>query len=184
MTDETSYVLKILLLGKEGVGKTSIAKRLITGNFNMSFKSTMGLDILAHSKIIDGVNYQLQIWDFGGQEVFKSIRRNFYDAANGIVLIFDLTDPSSLDRARSWVSEASENLKEEIPVIIAANKHDMTDKIQISSEEAKNFVSVSKLSGPLLNTSAKSGENIEELFENVIREIVKRQPEYELLDEI
>lgn len=183
MSDEISFVLKILLLGKEGVGKTSVAKRLITGAFNMSFKSTMGLDILAHAKNVDGVNYQLQIWDFGGQEVFKSIRRNFYDASNGIILIFDLTDPSSLDRARLWVTEASENLKEDIPVVIAANKHDLVDKIKIGDEEANEFVSVSNLSGPLLKTSAKSGENIEELFEEVIREIVRRQPELELYDD-
>ena len=183
MTEEMSFVLKILLLGKEGVGKTSIAKRLITGDFTMSFKSTMGLDILAHAKIVDGVNYQLQIWDFGGQEVFKSIRRNFYDAANGIILIFDLTDPSSLDRARSWVTEASENLKEDIPVVVAANKHDLIDQIKITDEEAGEFVTESNLSGPLMKTSAKSGENIEELFEEVIREIVKRQPELEIFDD-
>ncbi|MFW9991094.1 MAG: Rab family GTPase [Candidatus Odinarchaeota archaeon] len=182
MMESDVYLLKILLLGKEGVGKTSIAHRFISNKFKESFKSTMGLDILSHVVIVDDITYQLQIWDFGGQESFKSIRRNFYDAANGIILIFDLTDTSSLDRARAWVAESRENLKEDIPVVVAANKHDLIDQLTIPDGEARNFVKVSNLTGPLLKTSALSGENIPELFVQLIREIIRRQPELEIAD--
>ncbi|MFW9991255.1 MAG: Rab family GTPase [Candidatus Odinarchaeota archaeon] len=174
MTENDDYTLKILLLGKEGVGKTSIAKKYVFKKFNQSFKSTIGLDILVHKVMVDKIRYNLQIWDFAGQESLKFIRKAFYDAVNGIILIFDLTDPDSLDRARNWVKESKENLKKEIPVVVAANKHDLTDRIRITDEEASEFVKKSALTRPVLKTSALNGENIQDLFSKLIREVKKQ----------
>ncbi|MHA2298406.1 MAG: Rab family GTPase [Candidatus Hodarchaeales archaeon] len=182
MTEYEIYLIKILLLGKEGVGKTSIARRYVLEKFDQSFKSTMGLDILSHVVKVDGIKYQLQIWDFGGQAVFKPIRRNFYDAANGILLIFDLTDPDSLNRAREWVKESRENLREEIPVAVAANKRDLVDEIKITDRESEEFVKESRLTGPLLKTSALKGENIQELFVKLIKETQQRQSDLDKVD--
>ncbi|MHA2333043.1 MAG: Rab family GTPase, partial [Candidatus Hodarchaeales archaeon] len=134
----------------------------------------MGLDILAHKINYKNNIYALQIWDFGGQDCFKQIRQKFYKESDGIVLIFSLTDISSLERLEHWIEETRPQLERRIPLVIAANKTDLIDKRLVEYRAIVNFLDQNDLTTSIIYTSAKTGENINRLFYKLVEQIVEK----------
>jgi len=165
---------KILLLGEIAVGKTSIAQRYVHKIFERTYKSTMGLDILAHNVLYKDSKYALQIWDFGGQDCFKHIREKFYDSSHGVILIFSLTDKSSLERLEQWINETRPHLENRIPLVLAANKNDLTSERTIDTATIARFINQHDLAASFFYTSAKTGENISNLFYRLVERIVEK----------
>ena len=125
---ECDYTFKIILLGNQGVGKTSIVRRLRNKGFKCKAEPTIGLDFTSlHAKITQGKKIKFHLWDTAGQENFQSIIRTYYRGVACACIVIDVSDVDALDNARKWLKEYN-TLKSETSVgvpIIIGNKKDL-----------------------------------------------------------
>ena len=163
------YVIKILTLGDSGVGKTSIIQKFINDKFNQSMLSTIGVDFQSKVIIIDNIKVKLKIWDTTGQERFKTLTSQYYNGADGALLIFDITSKMTFDRISFWMNELNEKKKlNELGLLLIGNKIDLNDKRTVDKEEAEIFARENNIN--YYDTSASKNININ----NVINDIAKQ----------
>jgi len=158
------WAFKVLLIGPAAVGKTSILTRFVHNKFKENYEYTMGVDYLSKEVEFSNNIARLTIWDIGGQERFKFLRNTFYKGANGALLIFDLSRAHSYEEMQEWIYEMKQLTYENIPFVLVGNKVDLVkdvgrfiDKVDIK-KFAKNEGSI------YIETSAKTGENVEGAF--------------------
>ena len=177
---EAQIVLKLLLLGDSSVGKTSILLKYISNKFDESSISTVGVDYM--DKIIDYNKFKikLQIWDTSGEEKFRTITKNFYRNADGLLVVFDLTKKESYDHIKSWINEAKEN-NDKLKTILIGNKLDLKDERMVTIDVAKQFAEKNNLK--YIETSAKDGTNINESFQAIIDLLFDGKSSEEILNE-
>ncbi len=161
------HIFKIIIIGDSGVGKTSILSRYADDSFTESHISTIGVDfrfktIPIENKYTNEIEQiKLQIWDTAGQERFKNITSAYYRNADGLVVVYDITDKKSFDNISLWLGEVRKYMENSKPIIIIGNKSDREDK-QVTYEELEEF---SKKNNFLyLETSARQDKNVELLF--------------------
>jgi small GTP-binding protein len=180
LTDELAVgqrVLKIVLLGDYSVGKTAIAKRYLANSFDHEYRPSIGIDILSRRIDLGHDQVQLQIWDMSGQTEFRRLRQQYLEATDSAVIIFDLTRRSSLDAVPSWVEEARE-FNPKLPTVLVGNKADATAARAITEKEATGLAKSLRMLF-YIETSAKSGDNVDEVFQAVAKALVasrKRGP--------
>ena len=163
------YVIKILTLGDSGVGKTSIIQKFVNDKFNQNMLSTIGVDFQSKVIIINNTKIKLKIWDTTGQERFKTLTSQYYNGADGALLIFDVTSKLSFERINFWINELKEKKKlNELGLLLIGNKIDLVNKRIIDKEEAENFAKNNNLS--YYETSALKNININ----NIIIDIAKQ----------
>jgi len=166
------YQFKIVVVGDPTVGKTSLILRYTDNAFRRSYVSTMGVHV--SNKIFkteDSTIIQLVLWDVGGQERFKIMRRQFYQGSDAIFLIFDLTNPDSFGNIPIWFSDIKKNIslpEEEIMGFVIGNKKDLENR-QISADSAKKLAEQFNLM--YLETSALSGENVDLAFTTLAKQL-------------
>ncbi|MFX1323883.1 MAG: GTP-binding protein [Promethearchaeota archaeon] len=169
---ELSY--KVIIIGPGAVGKTSLLNRFVNNEFKLKYKLTIGVDFL--TKILEyepSKSVKLHIWDIGGQERFKFLHRSFYDGAFGAFLVFDLSRQHTFSGMKTWLSEMRGIIKRDIPKVIVGNKADLLPEIGrvIDRSEAERYA---KEEGCFyVETSAKTGENVEEAFINLTKSMMK-----------
>ncbi|XP_069037233.1 ras-related protein Rab-7a-like isoform X4 [Lepisosteus oculatus] len=142
MASHKQILLKVILLGSSGVGKTSLMNQYVNKMFSSQYKATIGADFLTKEIIVDDHLVTLQIWDTAGQERFSSLVAGFYRGADSCILVFDVTQPESfkkLDSLRDeFLIEASPRDPENFPFIVLGNKIDLENrqeaKVEISSD--------------------------------------------------
>ena len=120
---------------------------------------------------------ELKIWDTCGDEKYRSITRQYYKDADGIILVYDITKKSSFDSLESWLEEIKNNSPEYAEVILVGNKSDLTDKRVVQIEEAEEYAQHKKLS--FIEVSAKTGRNITLLFEKLTNKLIQNFKERE-----
>jgi len=120
----------------------------------------------------DGKRVRLQIWDTAGQERFRNITRSYYRGAHGIILVFDVTDPSTFQKVKDWIFNIKKYSDEHIPVLLVGNKCDLVDSRIVDQEVAKDFAQKNGL--PYLESSAKSGVGVDDAFIALSKEIIKK----------
>lgn len=167
------YLFKVIAVGDGAVGKTSITLRFSTGTFRDSYIMTIGVDFAV--KAIDvattegAKRIKLQIWDTGGQERFSYVRPLYYKGAMGGLVVFDVTQEESFLNLPKWFEEVKKN-RGNIPLILVGNKVDLPDR-KINGEQAK---ALAKKNGvQYLETSAKTGQSIENIFLELSKSMVK-----------
>ena len=164
-----NYVIKLLTLGETEVGKTSIVLRYSDDKFHEDKTATIGIDfkikIIRKGKEV----IKVSIYDTAGEERFKTLIKHYYRGANGILLIFDLTKKSTFDKLNFWLEDLRENSDniDNLYIHLIGNKNDLEEQRAISFEEATNFAKKNKL--PYMEVSAKTGKNIKNLFDEVIK---------------
>lgn len=169
------YNFKILLLGAPAVGKTSILYRFVKNKFSHDYITTIGINYLTKEINLDAKYYaKLVIWDVAGQEKFRFLRKTYYEGTNGALLIFDLTSLNSYEELKLWLSEMFEIMHKKIPFIIIGNKLDLVKDINrvIDTDIVKDFAE--NQDSIYIETSAKTGENIEEAFTELTQRIIKQ----------
>ena len=170
MTDECVY--KVLLLGDTTVGKTCFLMKYTDKTFQDIHMATIGLDYrLKSMKLKNGKNIKLQIWDTAGQDRFRAITKNYYKGSHGIILIYDVTNIQTFENVKSWVNQIREEASTNVIIYIAANKIDMEEERKVSKEEGEKLAQ--ELGFPFMETSAKSGVNINETFDDLVERIDK-----------
>ncbi|MFX1395825.1 MAG: Rab family GTPase [Promethearchaeota archaeon] len=169
--EERRYIIKVCLLGEANVGKTSLLYRYIENKFRDNYKATLGVNLLKKEAEIEGFGIvTIQIWDLGGQESFKSLRQLYLEGANGAFIVFDVTKKDTFDKIPEWLSSFKEARGEQ-PLLLVGNKTDLKGNIKVNEDEIKNFARQNDMNYML--TSAKSGENVEQAFLDLIKSILK-----------
>jgi small GTP-binding protein len=164
------YIIKVCLLGEANVGKTSLVYRFIENKFRENYKSTLGVNLLKKDMVIDEYgNVSAQIWDLGGQESFKSLRKLYLEGANGALVIFDRTKRKTFEKLNDWI-ESFKDSRGLQPMVLIGNKSDLTDHIKIDDKEAGEYAKKYQMD-PIM-TSAKTGENVEGAFIKLIKSIL------------
>ncbi|XP_023248793.1 ras-related protein Rab-7L1-like [Seriola lalandi dorsalis] len=171
----TEHLLKILIVGDGDVGKSSFVHRYVNGQFNKTYKMTVGVDFsvkLLHWS--DKEKVRLQLWDVAGQERFISMTRIYYKGALGCVMMFDVTSTSSFLNCRHWKQDLDNKAilpnGHSIPCILLANKCDLAQRV-VSAESINRF---SKANGFVawMETSVKDNTNIGEAMRRLVQEIL------------
>ena len=168
MSDDCVY--KILLLGDTSVGKTCFLLKYTDNKFQIKHMSTIGLDYRVKSITLkSGKPVKLQLWDTAGQDRFRAITKSYYKSANGVILIYDITSIQTFDNVKTWISQIKEQSSQDIVIYIVGNKTDMEEERKIKTEEGKKLAD--EYGFPFIETSAKSGLNINETFEDIVEKI-------------
>ena len=170
MSDKVNYIVKICLLGDAAVGKTSLVYRFIENKFRDNYKSTLGVNLLKKDLRLDkygGVS--AQIWDLGGQESFKSLRKLYLEGANGALIIYDTTKRKTFEKLNEWVQSFRES-RGNRPLLLIGNKIDLIESIKVEENEAKHYAQENAMN--FITTSAKTGENVEDAFKALIETIL------------
>ena len=164
MSDQTPEILKLVLIGESGVGKTSIITQFVEEVFTADKNSTIGGTFSSKSvKCGNGKNLKLEIWDTAGQERYRSVTKMFYKDANAAILVYDITNKNSYDQLQNyWVEQVKESSPKNIIIVIAANKCDLFDKEVVDEKAARDYA---KSIGAIFSlTSAKSTAGINDIF--------------------
>jgi len=159
---EYDFLFKILLIGDSGVGKSALLARFADNTFSETSISTIGVDFKIRTVEIDGKIIKLRIWDTSNQERFRTITSSYYRGAHGILVVFDLTDESSFHNVQMWLSEIERYTNEDVVKLLIGNKSDLVSKRAVSCVEADTYAK--KMGLELLETSSKTGMNIQEMF--------------------
>ncbi|XP_048350237.1 ras-related protein Rab-26 [Sphaerodactylus townsendi] len=178
---------KVMLVGDSGVGKTCLLVRFKDGAFLAgSFISTVGIDFRNKVLNVDGVKVKLQIWDTAGQERFRSVTHAYYRDAHALLLLYDVTNRASFDNIQAWLMEIQEYAKQDVVLMLLGNKVDSTQERVVKREDGEKLAK--EYGVPFMETSAKSGLNVDLAFTAIAKELKHRsmklpnEPRFKLHD--
>eukprot|EP00418_Pyrodinium_bahamense_P090029 CAMPEP_0179046918 /NCGR_PEP_ID=MMETSP0796-20121207/18933_1 /TAXON_ID=73915 /ORGANISM="Pyrodinium bahamense, Strain pbaha01" /LENGTH=235 /DNA_ID=CAMNT_0020743355 /DNA_START=63 /DNA_END=765 /DNA_ORIENTATION=+ len=169
---EYDYLFKLLLIGDSGVGKSCLLLRFADDTYTESFISTIGVDFKIRTLEQDGKRMKLQIWDTAGQERFRTITSSYYRGAQGIIIVYDVTDKESFNNVKTWTQEIEKYAADGVNKLLVGNKCDLSSKKVVSYDEAKELAD--SLGIQFMETSAKNSHNVEQAFQAMAREIKQR----------
>ena len=175
MTQDYSRQFKIILLGDSGVGKTSIINQYIKNEFDSDQSATIGVEFQPKFvTAIDGEKIKLGIWDTAGQEKFRTLTRQFYRKVDGVVLVYDITDRSTLQHIEDyWIKQLQENATTSYQAIIVGNKSDLKEQADpekvVTTDMGRD--AAKRLSTLFVEASAKTADHVETAFDELIQRI-------------
>ena len=165
----------LVTLGDTKVGKTSLILRYIDNFFNMNYLSTIGIDSkIKKITLSNGEEIKVKISDTAGQERFKSIASNYMKKANGILLVYDITDKLTFDNINKWAEEINKDEEKTKPILLIGNKSDKSDERVVTKEEGEEFAKKCCGGIKFYETSCKTGENVEEAINDLVNQIYNK----------
>ena len=167
-----NYLLKYIIIGDSSVGKSSIMVKYIYGGFDEEFKTTIGVEFGSKNIIIKEKIYRVQIWDTAGEETFRSITRSYYKNSVCAFVVYDVTNKNTFSNVKNWVDDCKKQTPKNVILILVGNKIDLEDKREVSFEEGENFAKDNSML--FYETSAKNGDNIENIFYDSAEIIAKK----------
>lgn len=167
---------KMCIFGDGGVGKTTLVNRYITGKFSEDFKMTIGVDFYTKNIEIEGINVQLQIWDFGGEHQFKNLLPNYVVGSSGGIYMYDISRFSSLTNLDEWLrvlKKAPDDNDKYMPILLVAGKLDLESegKRVIEKEFALEYGKKRNFFD-FIECSSKTGENVEKIFTTITQKML------------
>ncbi|KAH7816108.1 Rab7a2 [Monocercomonoides exilis] len=178
MSTKKRSLLKVLVLGDSGVGKTCLIRQFAQHKFSTQYKATIGADFLTKEFILDDRQVTMQIWDTAGLERFQSLGVAFYRGADACVLVYDVTVPKSFYNLEGWKDEflfqGAPQDPEHFPFLVIGNKTDLEDSRAVSTKKAEGWCR-SNGSMTHFETSAKDNTNVEQAFFDVARTAISRE---------
>ncbi|KAJ5071214.1 ras-related protein rab-5c [Anaeramoeba ignava] len=171
MSEKPSIVSKVVLLGHAAVGKTCLVKYLMTGEFERDTQTTSHATYFVYDFEFTEQIIKLQIWDTAGEERFQELAPIYYHGAMGAVVVYDITDEYSFTRAKFWINELYRQGSVNISIILVGNKKDLEDKRVVKLSDVENFANENSIKH--IQTSAKTGENVENTFRTLAHKILQ-----------
>ncbi|AQZ14260.1 YPT53 (YNL093W) and VPS21 (YOR089C) [Zygosaccharomyces parabailii] len=175
--NSTVTSIKLVLLGEAAVGKSSIVLRFVSNDFSENKEPTIGAAFLTQRVNIGDQTVKFEIWDTAGQERFASLAPMYYRNAQAALVVYDVTKPQSFIKARHWVKELHEQASKGIIIALVGNKLDMVEsggERKVAKEEAEKLAEEEGLL--FFETSAKTGENVNEVFLGIGEKIPLKKP--------
>ena len=174
--NEESYdiLLKLVMIGDSGVGKTNILSRYINNEFSSITKVTVGVEFFSTLIKKNNKLIKLQIWDTAGQERYKSITSAYYKGAKGAFVVYDITKMKTFKNLDKWITELKANGNEDIYIILIGNKLDLEKNREVMTNDVKRKAEELKVG--YFETSALDGSNIEHAFDVIVEEMSKKIP--------
>lgn len=163
--DYRGYMFKIIMLGNIAVGKTCILSFFTDNQFRSEYTCTIGCDFKTKTiipKNSSNIKVDMQIWDTSGEERHRSITKQYYRDAAGIVLVFDVTNEKSFSDIVTWIEEIKTNSKPKCCIVLVGNKTDLDSQRVVNQERAERFAKTYQI--PYYETSAKTGTCIEDIY--------------------
>lgn len=162
--DDADVSLKVIAVGDAAVGKTSIAGRYVTGSFESSYKATIGTDIFRKLVTVEGRRIALLIYDTAGQERFRNLVERYFIGAIGALMVYDITNRESFENLPTWSRQVDRHAGGSLKIVIG-NKIDLVNERVVDEEEGQGMGR--QLGAEFIETSAKDGNNIENVFERI-----------------
>ncbi|MFW9864866.1 MAG: GTP-binding protein [Candidatus Thorarchaeota archaeon] len=167
------YAYKLILGGEGGVGKTSMVHRFVEDSFQTDYKSTIGTSIMKKECEFEGLDSKVRfvLWDLAGQAQFKRVRQSYLTNAEAGILVYDVTRKDTFDKIENWFNEIKE-VSKTISLILVANKIDLIESRIIPTKAGEGLAN--KLNLSYIETSAKTGENINDAFKMLALQILNQ----------
>ena len=184
LATQGEYRFKFVILGNHEVGKTSIIRRFVENKFSEDYRATIGLNVLTHTFEFFGNEIGVTLNDVGAQKYFHRFRKVYYSGAQAAFIVFDLTNRESFDTIITWYQELKDfTTDEEIPIVLVGNKSDLSEGRQIFYQEgvklANELSEKEKINLSYIETSALTGENVEDAFNLISYHYVMKSKEME-----
>jgi len=138
LENDHDYMVKVVVVGDSGVGKTNIISRYLKNEFNENSKSTIGCEFANKTIRVANIKIKFQIWDTAGQERYRAITNSFYNYSKGVLLVFDLSEHSSFVNLEGWLSDIEKNIGKEVSILVLGNKSDKERKVD--KVELDNYI--------------------------------------------
>ncbi|KAF6017176.1 hypothetical protein EB796_024506 [Bugula neritina] len=172
---EYDYIFKLILVGDKAVGKSSLTLRFADDTYSERHVTTIGIDMKIRTIELHGKTIKLNIWDTSGEEKFRSITRNYYRGAHGIIVVYDVTDETTFRSVPQWLQDVDKFANSNVDKLIIGNKADMTNEQVVDTRMAQDYAE--QLNIPFLETSAKQSTNVDQAFFTLADNVLsKRDP--------
>jgi small GTP-binding protein len=165
------FLYKVVTVGSSAVGKTSLILRYTTGKFREYYTPTLGADFSIKTMQFDQSKVKLQIWDLGSQDFLEAVRSGYYQGARGIIYMFDVTRPETMEELWDWKKEADKHVKGAINLIVG-NKTDLKSERVISPDDGEKFAK--RFHADYLETSVKLNDGVDDTFTMIGKKIVNK----------
>uniref|UniRef100_I3J3N9 RAB41, member RAS onco family n=1 Tax=Oreochromis niloticus TaxID=8128 RepID=I3J3N9_ORENI len=157
---------KLVFLGEQSVGKTSLITRFMYDSFDNTYQATIGIDFLSKTMYLEDRTVRLQLWDTAGQERFRSLIPSYIRDSTIAVVVYDITNLNSFQQTSKWIDDVRTERGSDVIIMLVGNKTDLADKSrQITTEEGEQRAK--ELNVMFIETSAKTGYNVKQLFRRV-----------------
>lgn len=174
MNETQQALFKLCIFGDGGVGKTTLVQKYLTGLFTPDTRLTVGVDFHVKKMNVDSINITLQIWDFAGEDRFRFLLPSYLRGANGGIFMYDITRFTSLKNMGNWMDALQENpVFKNLPLFLVGGKADLAHKRSIESDYGKE-VAIERGFKGFAECSAKSGANVELIFEAITKIMLKK----------
>ncbi|XP_046893128.1 RAB6B, member RAS oncogene family a isoform X3 [Hypomesus transpacificus] len=151
---------KLVFLGEQSVGKTSLITRFMYDSFDNTYQATIGIDFLSKTMYLEDRTVRLQLWDTAGQERFRSLIPSYIRDSTVAVVVYDITNVNSFQQTSKWIDDVRTERGSDVIIMLVGNKTDLGDKRQITIEEGEQRAK--ELSVMFIETSAKTGYNVKQ----------------------
>ena len=183
MANNYNYLFKYIIVGDSSVGKSNLLMKFAHNKFTEDYQATIGVEFGAKNIELEKNIYRIQIWDTAGQENFRSITRAYYKNSVCAMVVYDITSNDSFKHVQNWIEDIRNQSPKTVLIILVGNKIDLEDKRVISYDEGNEFA----IKNGIIfgETSAKTGDGIEDIFMKSAREIIRKMNEnyYDLTSE-
>ncbi|XP_065919136.1 ras-related protein ORAB-1-like isoform X2 [Dysidea avara] len=169
MSESPTDGFKVVVIGDARVGKSCLLQRFMNDTYDDNYTFTIGVDYNHKTIDLDEETIKLQVWDSGGQERFRTLTSAYYRGADGIIVVYDVTDQESFTSVKQWLEEVDKYASTNVSKLLIGNKCDLTDKRVVDFTTAKEHAD--QLHIPFLETSARASINVKEAFMTIASEI-------------
>jgi len=156
---------KVVFLGEQSVGKTSLITRFMYDSFDTTYQATIGIDFLSKTMYLEDRTVRLQLWDTAGQERFRSLIPSYIRDSTVAVVVYDITNASSFQQVNKWIDDVRTERGHDVIIMLVGNKTDLADKRQVPIDEGEK--KSQDLNVMFIETSAKAGYNVKQLFKRI-----------------
>merc|ERR1719482_49379 len=168
---------KLVFLGEQAVGKTSLITRFVYDSFDKNYQATIGIDFLSKTMYLEDRTVRLQLWDTAGQERFRSLIPSYIRDSSVAVVVYDTTARASFLDSAKWIADVRAERGDDVVVVLVGNKTDLADRRQVSVEEGEAKARAERVL--FVETSAKAGVNVKRLFRDVAAAAPAAKPKKE-----